>query len=413
MPTRLVRRFASGGAASDELPSKKSQLDLASARVTVAVALIGLAGAWNAGNVGPVASEIASEFDVSLGVVGLLSGTFLLGSLALGLLVAPAIGARIGLTRGLRLGCLLVVAGNLLFAVTPIFAGLVLGRILPGLAFALFNALGAVWAREAGGVRLVGIFGAAIQLGIAIALLVGSGLADAGVDWRVGFVISAVVGAIAFVAVPEQSGSVASGGGGAGFLSLAMRRIRVYRLSLLFMSIYGVPLILGAWLIEYLSDEGDIRKAVAGVAAFLLFGLSAAARVLGARLQEHGLPHKLLGGSLALAAIGMAAVTFDPVVALTFASVVLLALGFGIPYATAITEAEDLYPEAPSEPMALMTLVAMLPPVIATPVVGHALSRGDGALAFGILAAFLVVAMLANLRPTGIPLTAQGGKTSS
>ena len=379
-----------------------------SVRVTVAVALIGLSGAWNAGNVGPVASEIASEFDISLAVVGLLAGTFFLGSTVVGLLFAARIGERIGAMHGLKLSCALLAVGNLVFAITPLFVGLAVGRILPGLGFSLINAVGAVWARNAGGLRLIGVFGASIQLGIALALLTGSELADLGVDWRVGFVISAALGAVAFVAIPRQSErSATPQQRGTGFLRAALRHARVYRLALLFMSMYGVPMILSAWLIEYLSREGDVTKALAGVVAFLLFGLSAAARIFGAQLQQRGVPHLVLGGALGLAAIGMAALAFDPVAALAFAAVVLLAFGFGIPYATALSEAQELYPRAPSEAVALMTLLALLPPLAAIPIVGHALDNGDGPLAFGILAGFLVVAALANLRRTGIPLVPQ------
>jgi hypothetical protein len=114
----------------------------------------------------------------------------------------------------------------------------------------------------------------------------------------------------------------------------------------------------------------------------------------------------ILGGALGLAAIGMAALALDPVVAVAFAAVVLLAFGFGVPYATALSEAQDLYPAAPGEPVALMTLAALVPPVVAIPVVGHAIAGGDGDVAFGILAVFVVLATLANLRRTGIPLAA-------
>jgi CP family cyanate transporter-like MFS transporter len=380
----------------------------ASPRVVLAVALLGLSGAWNAGNVGPVTDEIAREFDVSLAAVGLLSGTFFLGSCVIGLLVAAQIGERIGSGRGLRLACLMLLAGNLLFAVSPDFAGLAVGRILPGLGFALMNALGAVWARSAGGVRLLGIFGASIQLGIALALLLGSALSDLGVDWRVGFAVSAALGAAAFVATPRDAGAPAMQKRETGFLSVALRRLRVYRLALLFISIYGVPMILSAWLIVYLAREGDVAKTVAGAISFLLFGLSAAVRIFGAGLQQRGVPHTLLCGALGLAAIGTAALTLDPVAAVGFAGVVLLAVGFGIPYATALSEAQDLYPEAPSEPVALMTLAALIPPIVAIPVIGQALDNGNGELSFGILAVFVALAALANLRRTGIPLTDAG-----
>jgi predicted MFS family arabinose efflux permease len=385
----------------------------ASSRTTVAVGLLGLSGAWNGGNVGPVASEIASEFDVSLAVVGLLSGTLFLGASAVGLLFAAQLGERLGLVRGLRLACATLVAGNLLFALTPVFAGLAFGRILPGLAFALINTLGAVWAREAGGVRLLGIFGASIQLGIAGALLLGSALSDGGVDWRVGFLVSAALAVLALISVPADASQATAPQRGGGFLRLAVRRARVYRLSLLFVSIYGVPLVLSSWLIEYLGREGDVDKAVAGGIAFLLFGLSAAVRIFGAQLQQRGVPHRLLCGSLALAAVGIMAIVLDPVVALAFAAVVLMALGFGIPYATALTEAQQLYPQAPGEPVALMTLAAMIPPIVAIPLVGHALSRGSGELAFALLAAFVVLAALFNLRRTGIPLIEDAAPVST
>lgn len=378
----------------------------ASARVTLAVALVGLSAAWNGGNVGPVVSEVADEFDVSLAVVGILAGTLFLGSTLVGLLFAAQLGQRIGLERGLKLECATLAVGNLLFAVTPVFAGLAVGRILPGVAFAVANTLGVVWAEKAGGVRLVGLFGASIQLGIALALLVGSGLADLGVDWRVGFLISAGLAVTAYLAIPGRSRSEHSPPPrGEGFLRAAWRHARVYRLALLFISIYGVPMMLSAWLIEFLSREGDVSTSLAGVVAFLLFGLSAAVRVFGAQLKQRGVPHWALGGALCLAAIGMALLAFEPVEAAAFAAVVLLAFGFGVPYATALTEAQSLYPAAPGEPVALMTFAALVPPIVAIPIIGHALARGEGALAFGILAAFLILATVANLKRTGVPLT--------
>jgi predicted MFS family arabinose efflux permease len=395
-------------AQSETVPS----VGATSPRVVLAVALIGLSGAWNAGNVGPVASEIANDFDVSLAVVGLLAGTFFLGSSVVGLLFAAPVGERTGLTLGLRLACAMLLAGNLLFAISPVFAGLAIGRILPGLAFALINALGAVWARTAGGVRLLGVFGASIQLGIALALLLGSALSDLGVDWRVGFLISAALGGAALIAIPKVAEAPAAAQRReTGFLSAALRHARVYRLALLFISIYGVPMILSAWLIEYLGREGDIAKTLAGVISFLLFGLSAAVRIFGAGLQQRGVRHMLLCGALGLAAVGIAALTLDPVAAVAFAGVVLLAVGFGIPYATALGEAQDLYPPEPSEPVALMTLAALIPPIAAIPLIGDALARGNGELAFGILAVFVAVAAVANLRRTGIPLT-KGGATA-
>jgi predicted MFS family arabinose efflux permease len=375
-------------------------------RTTVAVGLLALSGAWNGGNVGPVADEIARDFDVSLGVVGLLSGTFFLGASVVGLVVSAWVGERTGLVRGVRLTCAMLAAGNVLFAISPFFVGLALGRIVIGLAFALANTLGAVWARQAGGVRLLGIFGGSFQLGIALALLVGSALSDLDVDWRVGFLVSGALGVAAFLAVPtDAAASTGSRRHGSGFLRAAVRHARVYRLSLVFVSIYGVPMILSAWLVLYLSSDADLHKSIAGAASFLLFGLSAVFRIVGAKLALSGVPHAVLVGTLALASIGLTALAVGEVTAIVLASVALVALGFGIPYAIALSEAQQLYPDEPSEPVALMTLVALVPPIVAIPIVGRALESGDAGVAFGILAVFVLLAAALNLRRSGIPLT--------
>jgi predicted MFS family arabinose efflux permease len=376
-------------------------------RVTAAVALVGLSGAWNGGNVGPVASQIGGEFDVSLAAVGLVSGSVFIGASLVGLLFAAQIGDWTGLLRGLRLACLLLVIGNLIFAVSPAFAGLAVARVFPGLGFALVNVLGAVYARQAGGVRLIGVFGAAIQLGIAGALAVGSVLVDLGADWRVGFAISALLGAVALAALPraETPGS-ALPKRRPGFLRAALSHTRVWRLALLFVAIYGVPLTLSAWIVEYMARDGGVKTGVAGLLSFLLFGLTAAMRLAGAQLQQRGVGHLALAATLGFSVLGLLLLALDPVTPVALIAVIAMGIGFAIPYATMMTEAQQLFPDAPSEPLALMSLAAMIPPIFAIPLVGKALDDGNGEAAMLALAAFLVLATLLNLRRSGIRLTA-------
>ena len=370
-----------------------------SLRVWASVVLVGLAAAWNGGNVGPVVSQVAADFDISLAMVGILSGTLFLGSSVVGLLFAAQLGEKIGLVNGLKVACLLTITGNLLFAVTPFFAGLAVGRILPGIGFAIVNTLAVVWARQVGGVTLLGLYGASIQMGIALALLSGSVLDDLDVAWEVGFLITALLGVIAYFMIPpgaevKPSGQERTG----GFLKKAVRSSGVYRLALMFVCIYGVPMILSAWLIEYVVRGGDVTKTLAGAASFLLFGLSAAVRFFGAELQAKGVRHSLLTGALALAGLGLALIAFEPVIAAVLFGVVLIGIGFGVPYATALTEAQNLYPPAPEEPVALMTLLAVLPPIIVIPIIGHAISRGQGETAFALVAVFILVAAALNIR---------------
>jgi DHA1 family inner membrane transport protein len=104
----------------------------------------------------------------------------------------------------LRVCCLLCFAGNVLFAIAPGFGLLAAGRVVAGAGTGIALLFGAAYARAAGGVRLLGVFGAGITLGVAAPLALGSILEDAGVDWRVGFWISALIALIALPLLPAK-----------------------------------------------------------------------------------------------------------------------------------------------------------------------------------------------------------------
>jgi hypothetical protein len=116
--------------------------------------------------------------------------------------------------------------------------------------------------------------------------------------------------------------------------------------------------------------------------------------------------HLVLAGSLGFSALGLLLLAADPAAPVALLAVIAMGIGFAIPYATMMTEAQQLFPSAPSEPLALMTMAALIPPIFVIPLVGQALDDGNGATAMLALAAFLVLATLLNLRRSGIALTA-------
>ncbi|MCB0877153.1 MAG: MFS transporter, partial [Solirubrobacterales bacterium] len=220
-------------------------------RDAAAIALLSMGTSWGAGNVGPVVPDLESEFDFSLGSIGVLSGTlFLIGSLV-GLAIAPKLAERVSVVAGMRAACLAAGIGSLLFAVGPGFLTLAVGRVIAGFGIGVGAALGPVFGRAVGGVKGVGIFGAAFQFGIGGGLATGSIVNDAGADWRITFVVSALMGfsALLFLRSVEIDFSLSSG----GFFRSAVRSPSVYRLSLLFIAMFGAPLTLGAWLVHYLT----------------------------------------------------------------------------------------------------------------------------------------------------------------
>jgi MFS family permease len=369
------------------------------------ISLLGVAAAWNAGNVAPVASDISSAFDMSLVTYGLLTGTsFFIGNI-IALAVAPRVGEWLGVLLALRVACLATFVGNIVIAITPVAGGVLVGRLVAAVSFAFVAALAPVYARHIGGVLLLGIFGASVQLGIGLGIGVGSVLSDVGFDWRVGFFVSAAVGAVALVSLHGISVANEPLRRTGGFLRAAFRTLRVYRLSLLFISIYGVPVVMGAWLTQYLVDSGGVRVGIAGALAFVLFASSALMRFTGARLQQRGVGHLTLVSLLGLSIGGVILLVIESSVTLAIPAVIALGAGFALPYAKMLVDGQKLFPSEPAEPLALLTIVAMAMPIAVIPLVGLALDRGEGRLAFAAIGVFLAIALIANLRPTGIPVT--------
>ena len=374
----------------------------------VAVFLLGAGTAFGAGNVSPVVPELAQDFDLSLTGVGLISGTIYYIGVSLGLAFAPKIGERMGGVPALRLACVLAGVGSLIFALAPDVVVLSIGRVLAAFGLGIAPAIGPVFARETGGMARVGIFGASFQFGIGAGLVVGSVLADLGIDWRVGFLVSALAG---FSALPLLAGTEATldlSRRAGGFYSLAFRSARVYRLGALFVAMFAAPLLLGAWLVHYLSVNGELAVSVAGILSFVMFGASAVMRIAGADLAARGTsPLLLRAAAPLLATLGVALIAFDTSFPVALLAVLAMAAGFALPYAVMVVAAQRLYPAEPADPVSLLSAIGSAIPIALIPLFGAALSEGYGEEALLAIAAFIALAGALNVKPANQPLQAE------
>jgi hypothetical protein len=161
-----------------------------------------------------------------------------------------------------------------------------------------------------------------------------------------------------------------------------------------------VPLILGSWLVHFLSVDNGLAAATAGVLSFALFGVSAAARDVGGTLAQRDVsPVLLVVGPPLLAAAGLAMLALDDSLGFAVAAVLAAGIGFALPYGLAIVQAQRLYPSEPTEPVALVTLVGTLIPVPLVPLIGSLLDEGYGEEVFLALAAVVAMAGILNVRP--------------
>jgi len=312
--------------------------------------------------------------------------------------LAVPLAARIGVVRSGAVAAAAMAVGNALFAVSPAFGGLLAARVIVGVGCAFALIAGPVMARELGGVRLLGLFGGAITLGIAAALGLGSALEDAAVNWRVGFAISAAICVTPLLVLPARLTAPPTAPPDRAFIASALTSGATWRLLALFVAANGVPLIVSAWLVAYLTRDVDLRTAVAGALAFVVFGLTTLVRPVGARLAGRRRSFGLLaGGGSALAAAGLLVLAASTSLAVAVISVVLMGVGFALPYAVMVDAAQRLYPERATSTLALVQTGPNVVPMFAIPLVGSALSQHNAPFAFVLLAVFVAFAGLLNL----------------
>jgi len=372
------------------------------ARRSLGVFVLALAiTGWNCGNVGPVVGSLTKDFDIGLGEVGLLSGAFFFAGSAVGSLAGAELARRIRVLTGIWASCLLSIAGNVVFAAGDSVAVLAAGRVLAGLAFGLAAVFIPTYARVIGGVKMVGLFGAGLTLGVAAALLLGSVLQGAGVDWRVAFVITAALAAVALPILPNEEVEVPRAASeGEGLTREALTNQGWWRVQLLGIATLNLPLIVGAWLVHYLITVYGLSAGLAGVIAFVLFGISAVMRDVAGRMTAAGAgPSMLVIVGLSMGAAGLVLLGQGSSAAVALVSVALMGIGLSLPYPLYYDEAERVLPDRPVGSLGLMQVGAGLFPIPVIPLFGAALASGDADLAFASLAAFAVLTLVLNAKP--------------
>jgi MFS family permease len=248
---------------------------------------------------------------------------------------------------------------------------------------------------------MVGLFGAGLTLGVAAALLLGSLLEGAGVDWRVAFWITAALAAIALPILPNEPVQVKRAASeGEGLAREALTNQAWWRVQLLGITTLNIPLIVGAWLVHFLITDVGMSAAGAGVLAFILFGISAVMRDVAGRITAAGAsPAMLVIVGLGVGAVGLILLGESDTEALALVAIVLMGIGLSLPYPLYYDEAERVLPDRPIGSLGLMQVGSGLFPIPVIPAFGALLASGDADIAFGGLAAFALFTLLLNARP--------------
>ncbi len=286
-----------------------------------------------------------------------------------------------------------MLAGNALALVGPWFALAVTARLVTGLGTGVGFVAGSDYVRWAtASPTAQGLFGGAGVGGGGAALAIVPLLSG----WRAPYasaIVVAVALGIALVAAPADARKQAPRAGAAR--ASVVRDRRLYPLAVLHTASFSLSVIAGNWVVDLLDDHGYSRRLAGAVGALILL-LGLPTRPFGGwivRARPNGV-RAALTGSIVAGAAGLALLALPvPLPVLVLASAVA-GLAAGIPFAPAISGAQELRPDAPAAAVGFVNSVATLAIIVGTPLVGLTFSlTGEGRLGFALLAVLWLAAL--------------------
>ncbi|NIY77687.1 MFS transporter [Thalassospira sp. HF15] len=148
---------------------------------------LGLTASMQVGLIGPIAPDLRASFGLSQAEFGLVA-SLITAAGALCAIPAGVWAARAGLRRSLVLGCIMMIAGALIFATASITSLLYLGRVVTSIGYLLIVVGAPSWMAAFKNPKLVAmamsIWGTFIPVGIALGNWVSAAVVT-WMDWRI------------------------------------------------------------------------------------------------------------------------------------------------------------------------------------------------------------------------------------
>ncbi len=344
---------------------------------------------FNLANIGAVASRIGDAYGVGLGVVGLFTtGLFL---------THAALQVPMGRLCD-RFGSRVVGGAGLLVVAAASTAALGWRETWFAIGMRTVAGVGTAATFVGGGDYVRATIGSPLALGFFGAVSMGSGgLALAVVPllpgWRAPFAAAAVaaVAGFALVAIAPREPRLPAI---ARALSVVDRRL--LPLAVMHAASFGLSVVLGNWIVTLLERSGGESEHVAGLIGGLVLFVGVVSRPLGGRLADRpaAIATSFLIGGLAIGVL----VAAKPAPLMIIAATVL-GLAAGIPFASALSGAQRLRPDAPGAAIGAVNMIAATVILIGTPLLGLTFSLpGGGRTGFAVVAVLYALAALAVRR---------------
>ena len=312
---------------------------------------------------------------------------------------------RYGAKRVVAVGVALSLAGNVLFAMAPSYALLLVAKAIAGFGSGLAFLSGVRYVASLYGAARShvgqGLFGGGYPLGSALGVWSMAPIATA-YGWRVAMgVASALIALVlaAWLLAPEVPRPRTT-----GWLVDALRCANCWLTSLEHAAGFGLGLAAGTWITVYLLREFALPLELSGVLGSLLLVIAVFARPLGGYLvaRELATTKQMMRAAQVsiLAGVALLAAPTRPL-AVALVGALLVGLGVGLPYAAVFNTAGASLRAAPGASQGLTAVGGTAGALLLAPLIGYAVERAGFSAAWLLLGAVSAFALVATFALRG------------
>jgi MFS family permease len=379
----------SGAAKPSPLP------DRAQIVATLCGCIVAFAYSANYTNHAPLAPALMHQFGFNQAMAGFLT-TGIFATHAATQVPGGSIVDRYGAKRVLLFALGIVAIGNLGMASAEAYWQLLFFKIFTGMGTGVCFVGGARYIHAAAAGRRLnvaqGLFGGSIQMGAGFVILAVPQL-NRFAGWRATFLVSAGMALTAAVIWFSAAPDVTFPPSPPGQLHKMLLAPQLWLLGLLQMATFSLSVIIGSWVVVFLTKIMNVPATRAGLIGSLVLLLGIVSRPLGGYLRHHVGIRPLLLASLLMIALGCFAFMSSAIsLGTALMAVVLIGIGVGIPYAAMFSRAGALFPGRAGAAMGLVNMLGILMILGGAPFVGHLADlTGTFRASFAFLGGFALV----------------------
>jgi nitrate/nitrite transporter NarK len=342
-------------------------------RALVSGCAAGFAFSANYTNHAPMVTVLRGEFGFDQASAGLLTTAIFLTH-ALMQVPGGRLADRFGAGRVITAALAWVALANFALAFAGAYWQLLFCKAFAGIGTGACFAAGAryIVVHFEGRERHIaqGLFGGSIVLGSGFVLFAVPQLLDA-FGWRAACLGCALVAAAAWAwwmaGAPRYRGTARS----APALREMAAHGELWLLGLVQMASFGLMIVAGTWITVLLKTNFRTPLKTAGVMGSMVLLLGIVSRPAGGWLAQRMRIRTLIQSSLLLNVAACGALGWGRSIALTWAAIVALGLGCGLPYAGVFNRAAALVPGAAGSAMGLVNMVGIVMILVGAPAVGY------------------------------------------